>query len=89
MNITEEQINACQLLIELEDMYINRIMEDGDSDSIRIKLQPIRHSINSLKETYNIEDDIRSMYDRYTRLMRASIIYKDILDNINNSNDDG
>jgi hypothetical protein len=83
MDITQEQINACQLLVELEDMYINRISSEDDNIENRSKLEPLRISINHIKETYNIEDDIRSTYDRYIRLMRASLIYKDILENIN------
>jgi hypothetical protein len=64
-------------------MYINRISTEGDNIENRNRLEPIRTSINHIKEKYEIEDDIRSTYDRYIRLMRASLIYKDVIENIN------
>lgn len=86
-NITTAQINACEFLIELEDIYMQRLIEEGDSEEVRLRLQPIRDCINHIKEVYKIEDDIRTEYDRHSRLIRASIIYKDIIKNINNENE--
>ena len=84
MNISEDQIYACETLILLEDQYLTGL----NKDESRVKLEPIRKCIAHLKSEYGISDDVRSSYDRYIRLMRANVIYSDLINQLNNDKAD-
>lgn len=78
MDITSEQISACSWLVFLEDQYLEALNTGTD----RTELEPLRKTIQYMQTEYDINDEIRSLYDKYTRLVRAQMMYGDVLKNL-------
>lgn len=76
------QIHACETLLSLEDMYLEKLSESDD----REQLEPLRTCIGLLREVYKIETETLIEYDKYIRMARMSAIYGDINDDIEESN---
>ena len=79
--MTEDQQSACQILLELEDLYLQKLSEGAERKSI----EPLRNSISWIQQHYNIDDNILSEYDKYTRLARREILYADLIKESSNS----
>ena len=75
----EEIKHACEILLDLEDMYIERLSGGEDRNNI----EPLRTAINALREIYKIENETLEKFDKYTRTARYKAIYSDVVEESN------
>lgn len=80
--IDKDKLYAFEIIGELEDLYINKLGDNG-SPEIRQRLEPLRNSINFIRDTYKLDDDSEYLYNQYVKGIRYSIIYTDVIEKIN------
>lgn len=80
--IDRDKLYALEIMSELEDLYISKIMED---ENARQKIEPLRKCINFIRESYEIDDKAEYLYSQYVKAIRYNIIYSDIIDQMENN----
>lgn len=88
LTIDKQKLYALEIIGELEDLYITKISQE-DTELNRQKLEPLRKSINFLREEYELDDKAEYLYSQYVKGLRYSIIYSDIMEQLKNDNSDG
>ena len=86
LTIDKEKLYALEILGELEDLYISKITQDGAD---REKLEPLRKSINYIREAYALDDKAEYLYSQYVKGIRYSIIYADLIEQLKNQDENG
>jgi hypothetical protein len=88
LTIDKNKLYALEILSELEDMYITKITQE-DNELNRQKLEPLRKSINFIREEYELDDKAEYLYSQYIKGLRYSVLYSDIMQQLKNDNSDG
>ena len=88
LTIDKNKLYALEILSELEDMYITKISQE-DNELNRQKLEPLRKSINFIREEYELDDKAEYLYSQYIKGLRYSVLYSDIMQQLKNDNSDG
>jgi hypothetical protein len=88
LSIDKNKLYALEIIGELEDIYISKISQD-DSELNRQKLEPLRKSINFIRDEYKLDDKAEYLYSQYIKGLRYSIIYSDIMEQLKNDNTNG
>ncbi len=86
--IDKNKLYALEIISELEDSYISKISQD-DTELNRQKLEPLRKSINFIREEYELDDKAEYLYSQYIKGLRYSILYSDIMKQFKNDDIDG
>lgn len=88
LTIDKNKLYALEILSELEDLYITKISQE-DNELNRQKLEPLRKSINFIREEYELDDKAEYLYSQYIKGLRYSVLYSDIMEQLKNDNSDG
>jgi len=88
LTIDKNKLYALEILSELEDLYITKITQE-DNELNRQKLEPLRKSINFIREEYELDDKAEYLYSQYIKGLRYSVLYSDIMQQLKNDNSDG